>query len=177
MSSVSAIDSEETVVRILHRDWVVDEELQITAFSLRHNETYISVNRPIIDSFGKDIADFLAKHPDYLIPNKPSAYACAALNVGELRGINVVLGQQTLDVVVEVEPRTTHNKSHAGIFTRLAGANIKGGQQKEIHLDEKTTLPVAAIFQKVQHKLLSLAVLEQQEISPILDNRNRRTRK
>ena len=65
MSSVSAIDSEETVVRILHRDWVVDEELQITAFSLRHNETYISVNRPIIDSFGEDIADFLAKHPDY----------------------------------------------------------------------------------------------------------------
>ena len=43
--------------------------------------------------------------------------------------------------------------------------------QKEIHLDEKTTLPVAAIIQKVQHKLLTLAVLEQQEISPILDKK------
>ena len=57
-----------------------------------------------------------------------------------------------------------HYKSHAGIFTRLAGENIKGGQSKEMSIDENTTLPIAAIFLKVQHRLLSLVSLEQQEI-------------
>ncbi len=47
MSSASTINGNEKVVRILHRDWVVDNELQINAFALRQNETYISVNRPL----------------------------------------------------------------------------------------------------------------------------------
>ena len=161
MNSISTIRGDETVVRVLHRDWIVDGELQISAFNLHQNETYISVNRPIIESFDDDISDFLAKHPDYLISEDANGYRRAALNVDELRNICVVLGQQTLDVAVEVEPRVAHYKSHAGIFTRLAGENIKGGQQKNVSIDENTTLSIAAIFQKVQYKLLSLATLEQ----------------
>jgi len=42
--------------------------------------------------------------------------------------------------------------------------NIKGGQQKEVPIDDDTTLPIGAIFQKVQHKLLSLATIEQRTI-------------
>lgn len=163
-AATSTICGDETVVRVLHRDWFVDDELQIFAFALRQNETYISVNRPIIESFDDDISDFITKHPDYLFSEESKTYKRAALNVGELRTISVILGQQTLDVGVEVEPRDVHYKSHAGIFTRLAGENIKGGQQKEVPIDDDTTLPIAAIFQKVQHKLLSLATIEQRTI-------------
>jgi len=46
----------------------------------------------------------------------------------------------------------------------LAGENIKGGQQKDVSIDDDTTLPIASIFQKVQNKLLSLATIEQQAI-------------
>ena len=34
----------------------------------------------------------------------------------------------------------------------------------ELQIDDDTTLPIAAIFQKVQHKLLSLATIEQRTI-------------
>lgn len=164
MNSASTISGDETVVRVLHRDWFVDDELQIFAFALRQNETYISVNRPIIESFNDDISDFIAKHPEYLVTEEANIYKRAALNVGELRNISVVLGKQVLDVAVEVESRDVHYKSHAGIFTRLAGENIKGGQQKDVSIDDDTTLPIASIFQKVQNKLLSLATIEQQAI-------------
>ncbi|MBO5624809.1 MAG: hypothetical protein J5953_03340 [Prevotella sp.] len=167
MNSTSTISGNETVVRILHRDWIVDDELQISAFSLRQNETYISVNRPIIESFNDDISDFLSKHTEYLISDEPKAYKRAAMNVEELRSINVLLGQNNLDVAVEVEPRDSHYKSHSGIFTRLSGENIKGGQQKDVLIDEETTLPISAIYQKVQHKLLSIATLEQHIIEEL----------
>lgn len=62
MNSTLAISGDETVARILHRDWVVDGVLQISAFSLRQNETYISVNRPIIESFDEDISDFVSSY-------------------------------------------------------------------------------------------------------------------
>ena len=164
MNSTSTISGNETVVRILHRDWIVDDELQISAFSLRQNETYISVNRPIIESFDDDISDFLSKHTEYLISDKPKTYKHAAMNVEELRSIKVLLGQNSLDVSVEVEPRDSHYKSHAGIFTRLSGENIKGGQQKDVPIVDEITLPISAIYQKVQYKLLSIATLEQHNI-------------
>ena len=50
MIAIPSIDNSETVVRILHKEWVVDGQLQITAFALRQGESYISVNRPAIDS-------------------------------------------------------------------------------------------------------------------------------
>ena len=50
MIAIPSVDNNETVVRILHKDWVVDGQLQITAFSLRQDESYISVNRPAIDT-------------------------------------------------------------------------------------------------------------------------------
>ena len=32
------------------------------------------------------------------------------------------------DIVLSEEPRGTHTKSHAGIFTRFQNANVKNGQ-------------------------------------------------
>jgi hypothetical protein len=65
MNATPSVDDKETVVRILHKEWVVDGQLQITAFGLRQGESYISVNRPAIDTFLSDVSDFVSKHADY----------------------------------------------------------------------------------------------------------------
>ena len=162
---MSSIDNNETVVRILHKDWVVDGQLQITAFALRQGESYVSVNRPVIDTFLSDVSDFVSKHADYKVSDKGSLVYCqAGLDVSAVRNIKVELGQLSADVSVEVEPRDMHYKSHAGIFTRYDDKNIKGGQ--EIVQDKYDRLmPVRAILQKVQYQLLALATLERHEIS------------
>ena len=146
------VSNTEKIVRILHRDWVVEGQVQINAFSLRLNETYISVNRPAISSFFDDVLDFITKHQDFLI-SENSSYQQASLGVGDVRKIKIELGKDVADVVVEVEPRDKNYLSHAGIFTRCDGKNLKGGQQDK-------HIPVAAILQKVQHKLLQLSHVE-----------------
>ena len=146
------VSNTEKIVRILHRDWVVEGQVQINAFSLRLNETYISVNRPAISSFFDDVLDFITKHQDFLI-SENSSYQQASLGVGDVRNIKIELGKDVADVVVEVEPRDKNYLSHAGIFTRCDGKNLKGGQQDK-------HIPVAAILQKVQYKLLQLSHVE-----------------
>jgi len=165
MITTSPIDNNETVVRILHKEWVVDGQLQITAFALRQGESYISVNRPAVDTFLSDVTDFVSKHADYKISDEGSlAYRQASLGVSAVRNIKVDLGQLSADVSVEVEPRDAHYKSHAGIFTRYDDKNIKGGQET-IQDQNECLMPVRAILQKVQHQLLALSTLEKQEIS------------
>ena len=165
MTVTPSVDNNETVVRILHKDWVVDGQLQITAFALRQGESYISVNRPSIDTFPSDVSDFVSKHADYKISDDGSlAYRQAGLDVSAVRNIKVELGQLSADVSVEVEPRDAHYKSHAGIFTRYDEKNIKGGQES-IQDKNDCLMPVRAILQKVQHQLLAFAILEQHEIS------------
>ena len=165
MITTSPIDNNETIVRILHKDWVVDGQLQITAFALRQGESYISVNRPAVDTFLSDVTDFVSKHADYKISDEGSlAYRQASLGVSAVRNIKVDLGQLSADVSVEVEPRDAHYKSHAGIFTRYDDKNIKGGQET-IQDQNECLMPVRAILQKVQHQLLALSTLEKQEIS------------
>jgi hypothetical protein len=165
MIAIPSVDNNETVVRILHKDWVVDGQLQITAFALRQGESYISVNRPAIDAFQSDVSDFLSKHSDYKVSDEGSlTYRQAGLDVFSVRNIKVELGQLSADVSVEVEPRDAHYKSHAGIFTRYDDKNIKG-EQKTILDQNNCLMPVRAILQKVQHQLLAMSTLEEHEIS------------
>ena len=119
MIAIPSVDNSETVVRILHNEWIVDGQLQITAFALRQGESYLSVNRPAIDTFLSDVSDFVSKHADYKVSDEGSlAYRQAGFNVSAVRNIKVELGQLSADVSVEVEPRDAHYKAHAGIFTR-----------------------------------------------------------
>ena len=165
MIETPSVDDKETVVRILHKEWIVDGQLQITAFALRQGESYISVNRPAIDTFLSDVSDFVSKHADYKVSDKGSlTYRQASLSVSAVRNIKVELGQLAADVSVEVEPRDAHYKSHAGIFTRYDEKNIKGGQES-IQDKNDCLMPVRAILQKVQHQLLALSTLEQHEIN------------
>ncbi len=155
------VSSEENVARILLQSWIVDDELQHTAFKLTTGETYISVNRPIIDTFNSDIATFIANHPDYQFDK--DSYMCAMLNVGDVRGIKVTKDDIQMDINVEVESRGTHTKSHAGIFTRFHNKNVKNGQilkygptGEEISAD--------TILLEVRNELLEIASLEKHTI-------------
>lgn len=155
------IRDEETIVRILHKDWVVDGKMQINAFALRPNETYISVNRQAVNTFTQEVHLFVTNHPDYYIPGYELAYRQAVMNVGNVRGIQIELGQQILNVSVDVEPRSLHVFSHAGIFTLFEGKYIKGGQQADIQVDDSRLMPVKAIHLKVQYALLALSKMEE----------------
>lgn len=163
MISPSLIDDSETVARILHRDWVVDGQLQIYAFTLRQNETYISVNRLSVSSFENDVHDFIVAHPAYIYRagSNTLSFRLAELNVGDVRKITVELGDSAIDLSVEVESRDSHTKSHAGIFTRIKGQNVKGGMHREVVLDKGKTVPIEAIQLKVQYALLDLSKLEE----------------
>ena len=155
------IRDEEIIARILHKDWVVDGRMQINAFALRPNETYISVNRLVINTFTQEVTSFVKNHPDYHIPGHELAYRQAVMNVGDVRGIRIELGQQVLNMSVDVEPRNLHILSHAGIFTLFEGKYIKGGQQADVQVDVSRLMPVRAIHQKVQYALLALSKMEE----------------
>ena len=106
MINTPALVSEtENVVRILHRDWVVNGILQHYAFVLRRNEAYISVNRPVVPSFDADVASFVTHHPDYFADENKMRYRRAVLNVGAIRQTEVKVNDIKLDIDVEVEPR------------------------------------------------------------------------
>lgn len=126
MKSNQLISDSESVVRILHPEWIEDGVLLHEAFMLDMGETYLSVNRPVVESFPEDVAGFLNKHNDYIFD--ANSYKRAVLNVGDIRSIAVSLDGIAAKIDVEVEPRDSHTKSHAGIFTRFQNKNIKRGQ-------------------------------------------------
>lgn len=123
--TLTIVSNEEKVARVLHRDWVVGNRLQLGAFALRPNETYISVNRPAVESFESDVLSFVESHPAYQYSD--CSYRCAMLGVKDIREIKVNVNGKPLNVDVEVEPRALHTASHAGIYTRIGKTNIKQG--------------------------------------------------
>lgn len=125
-SSSDIISSEESVARILAKEWFVRGKLLSVAFALDQRETYLSVNRLAVDTYENDISAFVKNHADYSFDD--NHYRRAMLNVGSIRGIDIKVGETQMKIDVEVEPRDTHTKSHAGIFTRFQNANIKKGQ-------------------------------------------------
>lgn len=162
---MSTVKDDEKIVRILHRDWVVDGEVQINAFALRQNETYISVNRPIIDSFSNDILDFVTKHHEYLVSDDSACFRQAVLISGEVRNIKIELGMQAAEVSIDIEPRDKNYQSHAGILTCYGEKNLKGGQLTEIQLNNNCRVSVPAILQKVQFELLQLSSLQTSQMN------------
>ena len=159
--SRTEIDNDEQIVRILHRDWIVDGVLQINAFALRDKETYISVNRPAIETFSDDVRDFIKNHSAFKTADDSNEYQRANFNVGEVRNIRISLKGEVASLSVDVESRDSHYKSHAGVFTRIEGRNIKGGQQDSFIPKEGNAISYDAIHMKVQYALLGLSTVEQ----------------
>lgn len=155
-----AINLSEQIVRLLHRDWIVEGVLQATAFVLDNNETYLSVNRLSINSFQSDVAAFLSKHPMYKVIDNGNQYNCAELYVAAVCNISTQFNSQLASLSVEVEPRNAHIPSHAGIFTRINGKNIKGGDNTEYKTDDEKTISSDVILLKVRMQLLHLSELK-----------------
>ena len=124
----------EDIVRILHPEWIVDGKLQLTAFALQPEETYISVNRPSIDSYADDVRQFLIRHTTFFYND--NWYSHAVLHVKDVRSIRVDIDGTPLAVDVEVMARSLHTKSHAGIFTLIEGRNVKTGKVIQIKNQE-----------------------------------------
>lgn len=117
-----------------------------------------SVNRLGIDSFTNDVREFISKHPAYKITE--NSYQRAELNVGSVRDVSISFKEKVADLSVEVEPRDSHFKSHAGVFTRIKDKNIKGGQQKDVTIEDGQVVSYEDIHMKVQYALVALSQLE-----------------
>ena len=155
----SVIPNTEKVARILAKDWIVDGVILQMAFTLREKETYISVNRPAVESYDSDVRNFVETHPDFYADESKTKYSRALLNVGEIRATKVSFSGITLNINVEVEPRDVFTKSHAGIFTRHENHNVKTDDTLHIKsLDEN--ISADEVLLEVRSRLVDLAKLE-----------------
>ena len=153
------INSEENVARILSKVWVVNGELQHTAFMLREGETYISVNRPVVNTYVSDVVSFVKTHKNFITTNgNVNSYMRANLNVGSIRNISIIEQDKPLAVDVEVEPRDVFTKSHAGIFTRFNNKNVKMGST--LAVSQEKNIPASLVLLKVRLALMRLASVE-----------------
>ena len=158
----SVLDS-EAIVRIIRQEWLVDGVLQQSAFTLKPQETYLSVNRPAVDTYDSDVQSFVSSRASFQF-DIGKKYRCASMQVSGVRSIKVFdESDQLLAVEVEVEPRDVHTKSHAGIFVRFSGQNVKSGQSL---LVDSVSEAVSAdiVLQDVRWELLALSTLEEHEI-------------
>lgn len=64
---------------------------------------------------------------------------------------------------VEVEPRATHTKSHAGIFTRFQNKNIKRGQLLKAGPTAEA-ISADTILLEVRSQLMKISHIEEHEI-------------
>ena len=60
------IDSEENVARLLCSEWVDNGDISVDAFALAPNETYLSVNRPAVDTFRSDVEKIVSSHQGFV---------------------------------------------------------------------------------------------------------------
>ena len=143
----STVSSEENIARIIRNEWISDGALLITAFALAPKETYLSVNRPAVETYKDDVREFVSKHSDYQC-NDGAYYNRALLNVGKVRNIDIQFDGNKLDVDVEVEPRDSHTKSHAGIFVKTEKQNIIHGRDLF-----NTTVPAGISADDILHEV------------------------
>jgi len=98
------IHDSEKVARLVDNEWIVNGQLQLTAFALRRGETYISVNRVSAPSYKDDVVHFVNTHPSY--SKTKGFYNRALLSVKDIRSIAVEIDGTLLSVDVEVEARS-----------------------------------------------------------------------
>ena len=161
---VNKVLDSEIISRVIRQEWLVDGVLQQTAYTLNPNETYLSVNRPAIDTYEADVLAFVVSHDDFQFDNGKK-FHCAVMPVSGVRGIKVMdENDAPLAIEVEVEPRDVHTKSHAGIFVRSDAQNIIPGRSL-MGTSIQEAVSVDMILQDVRWELLALSTLEDHEIS------------
>lgn len=163
MNNKQLILNSENVARLLCKDWVYNGIILHVAFTLRENETYISVNRLSESSYDSDVFLFIKTHPDFYSSNEQVDYYRALINVGDVRDIKVIVDGTLLNIDVNVEPRNTFTQSHAGIFTRHEGRNLKRGGFFYVKAAEKGISSDLALL-KIRARLLDIAQLETSKV-------------
>ncbi|MBQ4405414.1 MAG: hypothetical protein II852_00225 [Bacteroidales bacterium] len=154
------IGRSESIVRLVNTKYVVEDVVSVEAFATSIGETYLSVNRPFVESFNDDVKSFVKTHNDFILRNNASLSCYGAkMKVGEVCDISVVHGSEKLDVSVEVEPRAAHTKSHAGIFVRSNNNNVVRGRQLT-SLSIPHGVSTDSILMEVQWRLHDIAKLE-----------------
>ena len=153
------VSSTEQVVRLLNRIWIVEGELQPAAFVLNAGETYLSVNRPAIATYESDVDDFVSKHPAFCVRSSKKMYYRANLSVGAVRQIGCIVGDDRIQIDVDVEPRSMHYQSHAGIFTRVNGVTVKSDKYID-YPGSKYGVSSEPILMKLRFELLRLSNVE-----------------
>ena len=144
---------------MLNLIWIVEGELQPAAFVLNAGETYLSVNRPAVASYDSDVDDFISKHPSFCVRSSQKIYYRANLSVGDVRNIGCLIGNERLQVDVDVEPRSMHYQSHAGIFTRVDGVTVKA-DKSIAYPGSKYGVSSEPILMKLRFELLRLSNVE-----------------
>lgn len=151
------IDKSENVARLLSNFWFDEGILLPVAFLHRIGESYISVNRPIVDSYDRDVESFLSCNPDFCYFQR--MYRRAMLNVGGISDIRIEVGDTMTFADVEIEPRTDKKMSHAGIFVRYQNLNLKRGKIISI-APLKEEVSVDPILLEFRNELLERANVE-----------------
>ncbi len=161
-NTLDIIQDSEKVARLIDNEWVVNGKLQLSAFALRPKETYISVNRLTIPSYKEDVYSFVNQHPSFLFTN--NSYQRALMLVNDIRHIVIEIEGEILGVDVVIEARAKNIRSHAGIFVRYGGQNVKNDTRIII---QKQQLGVSSddILLDVRMSLLKIATLESCNLS------------
>lgn len=155
------IDDAENVVRLISSEWIEDGCLLNAAFALTPKEKYLSVLRPIIETFNEDILLLTTKHEEF--KSDDSHCQTALLKVGAIRNIKIDNGNEILNIDVAVEPRDKRIKSHAGIIVKSNGQVVVHGRK----LNDSIPKDVSAddILQEVQLELREISSLKQYRIA------------
>ena len=148
--TVTIIEDNDNVARAVFFPQMISSEgvLSRAIFSLRHNESYISVCQMSIESWLDDIRKIPVNDDRQL-----NGYA--VLNVGEVRNQTFMHDEQKVELDV-VDKHTDKNKSHAGIVIAFNGEGLKGDKESILKVLPPDTYAQTLLL-RVQRRLLKLA--------------------
>lgn len=150
MSEKRLLDA-EYVARAIFLPAMLDSNgnVSLAAFTLRHNEGYISVARMAIESWLDDIK----KIP--ITPTRQFGGYCK-MGVGDIRSLGFVYDDvNQVDFDVE-DKATSTNKSHAGIMLMMSEQSLKGDKTAVLK-PLPTGVSASGLLMRIQTKLSQLA--------------------
>lgn len=150
MSDKRLLDA-EYVARAIFLPAMLDSngKISLAAFTLRHNEGYISVARMAVEGWLEDIK----RIP---VTSTRQLGGFCKMRVGDIRGLGFAYDEDN-KVCFDVEDKaTTTNKSHAGIIIMMSEQSIKGDKSAVLK-----PLPIgvsaSGLLMRIQTKLSQLA--------------------
>ena len=141
----------EHVARAIFLPGMLDSNgnVSLAAFSIRHNEDYISVARMAVTSWLEDIRRIPT------LPTRQLGGYCK-LNVGDIRNLGFIYNKNN-EVAFDVEDKATaKNKSHAGIVLFFGEKTLKGDKTAVLK-PLPTGVSATGLLMRIQAKLSQLA--------------------